>query len=370
MKVLLTGAGGFLGWHTRCRLHALTDHEVVAVTRDNWDSLPQLASDVDAIIHVAGVNRAEPDELSEGNAKLAHDVAEAARSAAKPPVVVFANSIQAGNETPYGDGKAAAAEVLRTACAETGSVFVDVRLPNLFGEHCRPQYNSFVANFVDWRIKDEPPTINDRPINLLHVQDAAQALMDGLAATESTVTEPEGHPTSVQGVWDLLCTFHELYPVRGEIPPFTCDFDVALFNTYRAALFPDHYPIRLDPKSDPRGRLVETIRSHGGQGQSFVSTTVPDITRGDHYHLVKIERFAVLSGTARIALRKMFTEELVEFEVSGDEPVAIDMPTMWTHNITNTGDTEVLTQFWTHVLFDPENPDTFWVKVDSKECSQ
>lgn len=370
MRVLLTGAAGFLGWHTRCRLHALTEHDVVAVTRTTWDDLPTLAADADAIIHVAGINRADPDEVRNGNAELARAVAAAARAAKQPPVIVHADSIQAGNGTAYGEGKAAAGQILAETADALGSVFVDVRLPNLFGEHGRPHYNSFVASFVDWRIRNETPSITDRPIDLLHAQDAAQALIDGLAATGSGETAPQGHPTTVQQVWDRLSVFHELYPDRGEIPALASDFEVALFNTYRAALFPTAYPIALTPRADDRGRLVETVRSHGGQGQSFVSTSRPGVVRGDHYHLTKIERFAVLAGRARIALRRMFSDEVIEFDVSGDAPVAIDMPTLWTHNITNTGDTEVLTQFWTHVLFDPDNPDTFPVQVDSKECTQ
>jgi UDP-2-acetamido-2,6-beta-L-arabino-hexul-4-ose reductase len=136
-----------------------------------------------------------------------------------------------------------------------------------------------------------------------------------------------------------------------------------LFNTYRAALFPNHYPIALTAHADERGRLVETVRAHGGQGQTFVSTTRPGITRGEHFHLGKVERFVVLSGRARISLRRVCTDEIVSFDVSGEAPAVVDMPTMWVHNITNIGDTELTTLFWTHSLFDPDNPDTFWEPV-------
>lgn len=368
MNIVLTGASGFLGWHTRCRLHALSDHEVSAVTRDNWGTLPTAAAQADAIIHVAGINRADDRELVEGNIQLARDVAYAARSAKKPPLVVFAGTIQAGNNTPYGDGKAAARDELRRTAEEIGSTFVDVRFCNLFGERARPNYNSFLATFIEKRITGDEPTIQDRPINLLHGQKAAQVLMDALDATNSSTVSPTGHETTVQQVWDKLTEFDQLYPKTGDIPALDNDFDIDLFNSYRAALFPDRYPIALDPKADNRGRLVETVRAHGSQGLSFISTTKPGITRGDHYHLRKIERFAVLVGNARISLRRMFTNDVVSFDVDGDRPTAIDMPTMWTHNITNTGDTEVVTQFWANELLDPDNPDTYWVKVDSQEC--
>lgn len=367
MKVLITGGTGFLGWHTRCLLHASGMPDATTIDLDNADDLAQAVRGADAILHLAGINRASETELSDGNARLARELVAATE--ANPVPMVYANSIQAGNGTPYGDGKAAAAEILGSAARERGSVFVDVRLPNLFGEYGRPNYNSFVATFIDRCIKNDEPSIDDRPIALLHAQGAASALVDGLTATESAVVEPQGHPTSVLEVWEKLRLFRELY-AQGEIPAFPTQFDIDLFNSFRAALFPASAPIPLDPKTDDRGRLVETMRAHGSAGQTFVSTTKPGITRGDHYHLSKIERFVVLEGQARIALRRLFTPDVVEFHVTGDAPVAVDMPTMWTHNITNTGDGTLVTQFWTNELFDPERPDTFWVKVDSEEHAQ
>lgn len=146
-------------------------------------------------------------------------------------------------------------------------------------------------------------------------------------------------------------------------------FELALFNTYRAALFPSAYPIAFTTHSDNRGWLVETARWFGGEGQTFVSVTKPGFTRGEHFHLRKIERFVVLAGTARIALRKVDTDEVVVFDVSGDAPSAIDMPVGWIHNIRNVGDSDVLTQFWVNELFDPEDPDTFWEPVEPKEAA-
>lgn len=369
MRVLITGGTGFLGWHTRCRLHAAGVVATSTIDRVNANDLRRAVRGVDAIIHLAGINRASDTELSEGNARLAHELVAATEASPIPPQFVYANSIQAGNGTPYGDGKAAAGAVLREAARKRGSVFVDVRLPNLFGEHGRPHYNSFVATFIDKCIMGETPSIDDRKIGLLHAQGAARALLDGLTTGDSCTVEPEGCSTTVLEIWNRLRRFQDFYS-RGEFPAFRSQFDIDLFNSYRAALFPSGTPIKLDPRTDDRGRLVETVRAHGSEGQAFVSTTKPRITRGDHYHLSKIERFVVLAGEARIALRKLFTNEVVDFHVTGDEPVAIDMPTMWTHNITNTGNTELVTQFWTNELFDPNRPDTFWVKVDSEECSQ
>lgn len=357
MKVLLTGASGFVGWHTRVRLRALTDHTVVVATRDSWADLDDLARDADAVIHVAGVNRGTPSQVERGNIELAGSLAETVRATGTIRHVVYANSIHTGSPTPYGLGKGAAGDVLAAAAAATGATYVDVRLPNLFGEHGRPHYNSFVATFVDAVAGHVAPEIADRAVDLLHAQDAAQSLIDGLTTTEP-VREPAGTPTSVRAVLDLLTSFADLY-ARGDIPPLTAKLEVDLFNTFRAALFPARYPIALAVREDDRGRLVETVRAHAGQGQTFVSTTTPGLTRGDHFHLQKVERFVVLGGRARISLRRMFTDQVVSFDVRGDEPVVVDMPTMWAHNITNTGATELTTLFWAHPLFDPDAPDTF-----------
>lgn len=371
MRILLTGAEGFLGWHLRCRVHATTDHEVVPVGRSEWSRLPELARDVDAVIHVAGVNRAPDDELVATNVALARDLAAALEGRARIPVV-FANSIQVGNGTAYAEGKAQAAAVLREATLAAGGRFVDVLLPNLFGEHGRPGYNSFVATFVDRVVSGDVPEIADRPIELLHAQGAAQALLDALDEDSPASVRPAAHPTSVQQVWDALARFHATYVPSADVPAMADDFERDLFNTYRAALFPAHYPLALTPRSDQRGRLVETVRTHGSGGQTFVSTTVPGVTRGIHYHLHKIERFVVLDGEAVIRLRRMFHDEVVELPVSGEQPMVVDMPTMWSHDITNVGDGVLTTLFWTDSLFDPEAPDTIpepVVREDAQETA-
>ncbi|MCL3862918.1 NAD-dependent epimerase/dehydratase family protein [Actinotalea sp. K2] len=361
MKVLLTGAAGFLGWHTRAHLRAMTGHDVVAVTRASWGDLTTLMRGVDAIIHVAGVNRATDLEVEQGNLRLAQDVAAAALASGSSPRIVYTNSIQAGNGTSYGVGKGAAADALSAAAGQLGSAFVDVRLPNLFGEHGRPRYNSFVATFVHAVLAGEVPEIADRPVDLLHVQGAARALVEALTTTEDRL-DPPGTPTTVLSVFETLRTFNALY-ATGDIPPLLTDLDIDLFNTLRAARFPEHYPITLSPRSDERGSLVEVVRAHGGQGQTFASTTRPGVTRGEHFHLRKVERFVVIGGTARISLRRLFTDDVVSFDVNGDAPVAVDMPPLWVHNITNTGGSDLTTLFWTHELFDPAAPDTFPEKV-------
>lgn len=364
MRIALTGSAGFLGWHTRLRLRALTNHEVVPIAREQWQDLASVVASVDAVIHIAGINRGDDESVQRGNADLAKDLASALASSGRPQRVVYANSIQEGNGTAYGLGKGRAQGILAEAARATGGTLVDVRLPNLFGEHGRPAYNSFVATFVHAVRDGHSPQVSDRQVGLLHAQGAAKALIDGLTGDARRI-DPLSTPVGVQEVLSLLQEFKASYDT-GEIPDLSTAFRVDLFNTYRAALFPDHYPIKLIPHSDQRGMFVETIRVRGGEGQASFSTTIPGVTRGEHFHLRKVERFAVIAGKAQISLRKMFTSEVLDFPVSGDEPCAIDMPVGWVHNITNTGSETLVTQFWSHELHRPEDPDTYPEPVRQK----
>jgi len=368
MKIVVTGANGFLGWHLRCRLHAVTDATVAAVGRADLERLRDVVHDADAVVHLAGVNRGADTELVETNVELSRLVADAVTRSDRRPRIVFANSIQAGNGTPYGDGKAAAAAVLARATGSVGSTFVDIRLPNLFGEHGRPHYNSFVATFCHELAVRQRPKMVDRGVALLHAQRAAQVVMDGLVG-ESRIDNPSGVPVTVGAVLRTLQRFQHLYD-KGDIPPLVSDLDIELFNAFRAALFPARYPIPLVKRADARGELFECVRSLGGSGQSFVSSTVPGATRGEHFHLHKVERFVVLRGRARITLRRLLTDEVVAFEVDGESPAAVDMPTMWAHNITNTGDGELVTLFWTNTVFDAAHPDTYPERVQQQDAAK
>ena len=369
MKIVITGAHGFLGWHTRARLHTLTDHDVVAIGRDDWDELQTHVADADAVMHLAGINRAETDAaVEQGNVDLAQDIADAVRAADKPVRIVYSSSTQVGNGSPYGRGKERAGEILADAATASGAAYVEVRLPNIFGEHARPYYNTFVGTFIDKLLEGETPTVNDNPVELLHVQDAAASLIEALSSRDRLI-RPHGHDTRVPEVLSLLEQFHDVYG-RGEIPKLPTRFHTNLFNTYRAATFPNKYPFSLMVNADQRGELIETVRAHGSGGQSFVSYTKPGKTRGEHYHLSKIERFVVISGKARISLRKVLTDEVVDFDVDGTKPAVIDMPTLWVHNITNIGEEDLITMFWADQLFNPAAPDTYWEPVRPAESKE
>lgn len=365
MRVAVTGAAGFLGWHLSCRLAATRGIEPLRIGRpetEDPESLATLLRDVDTVIHLAGVNRAGSDpEVEVGNVAPAESLADALRG--RPVHVVYANSVQADLDNAYGRGKRRAAELL----AGLPGTFADVVLPNLFGEHGRPAYNSFVATFChEVAAGRTPPVHEDRQVPLLHVQSAAEALIAAAVASKSQEVRPEGEPRGVREVLEALERFHAMYAVRGEVPDVSTSFARDLFNTYRSHLFPGAYPIRADRHSDARGDLFEAVRAHGGTGQAFVSTTVPGAVRGNHYHLHKIERFLVVRGEAEIALRRLYHDEVVRFRVSGVRPEFVDMPTMWVHHIRNIGDDELVTVFWADQLLDRECPDQYPLKVEER----
>jgi UDP-2-acetamido-2,6-beta-L-arabino-hexul-4-ose reductase len=370
MTVLLTGASGFLGWHIRCRA-AAAGIEVLPASK-GWVDDPRvvdsLLSGVTGVIHAAGVNRGTDDEVATGNERAGGALAEALNRAGRNIVVVYANSSQAGSSSVYGRAKARVADVLSEA-GTASSVFFDVRLDNLFGEHGRPDYNSFVATFCDRLACGRTFDVVDREVPLLHVQEAARHLLELVTSADPrSVVAPSATVATVSEVARFLSMCASTYRT-GEIPPIHRPIERQLFSTLRSFCFPSWYPIATSPKSDVRGRLVECVRARTPEGQTFVSTTIPGATRGEHYHLRKLERFMVVEGEATISLRRLFSDEVIRFNVSGSEPAMIDMPCMWTHKIQNTGSEVVTTLFWTDELFDPSSADTHPCPVDSSELS-
>lgn len=361
-QVAITGGFGFLGWHTACRLRALHGTEPVRLGRDDFadpERLVRALAKVDTVLHVAGVNRADTDEaVEQGNVALAETLAVALTTLDRPVDVVFANSVQADLDNPYGRGKRAAAELLAATVSRVGGHFADLLLPNLFGEHGRPGYNSFVATFAHEVAAGRTPTVTgDREIQLLHAQDAAAALI-AVAGTDGR-DAVAGEPVRISRVLDLLQEFHGLYRERGELPDLSTALRRNLFNTYRAATFPEMWPLSPQVHSDNRGDLFETSRAHGGTSMSYLSTTRPGQKRGEHYHLHKVERFFVVQGEAEIQLRRLLHDEVVTFRLSGERPSFVDMPALWVHNIRNVGGTDLIAAFWSDQLLDPEHPDQF-----------
>jgi len=366
MRVAITGPDGFLAWHVRCALSTRQDQDIVSIGRAQFEDshlMDVALKSVDCVIHLAGVNRAPEDEIQYANPMLAERLVQGLIRADRPITVVHGNSIHSRADSVFGKSKAKAATILRSHSALTGSPFIDVILPNIFGEHGRPFYNSVVATFCHQLAVGETPTIDiDRELSLLHAQAAAAILLNAAENPVSHEIEAVGENASVSDLLEQLNSISRRY-VDGRLPNLSDSFTRDLFNTYRSYTFPDMWPILPVRHSDDRGELVEAVRGAGGETQVFFSTTRPGFTRGNHFHLRKVERFLVLSGQASIKLRRLFTGEIVEFRVTGETPAILDMPTLWTHSITNVGDQDLMTLFYADDEYNPDDPDTYWVDV-------
>ena len=366
MRIGITGAGGFLGWHVRVWLRTFRpDVEVRASGREVFaghESMSAFLGGLDAVIHCAGMNRGNDAEVEATNISLATALAEACEASVVAPVLVFANSTHIDRDSAYASGKRIAADLLASAVGR--SRFSNVVLPNIFGEFGRPFYNSAISTFCHQLTSGEVPEVHqDGPIHLLHAQKAAAILArSALGEVELSELRPQGETTTVRCVLDQLTQMHRTYCESQIVPDLPNLFDRELFNTLRSYLFPGKLRTELRLHSDARGELFETTKSLSG-GQTFVSTTHPGITRGNHYHTCKFERFVVCSGEADISLRRLFSDQVVTFRVSGDAPCAIDMPTFCAHCITNVGSGVLTTLFWANEIFDLEHPDTFTEQV-------
>lgn len=371
VTVGITGSAGFFGWHLRCRLvtlgaeNGMVDH--IGATRETFAdpaALDAFVTAADVVVHIAGVNRANADaDIINGNIGLAQALVDARARTGSAFDVVYANTVKAADPGPYGESKARAAEILGDDARASGNRFVDIRFPHLFGEFGVPFYNSGVTTFAHQLANGEASTVNDGQLELLHAQDAAQVIMDAIVGKADGPLAPAGRKITVPDCYQTMARLAEPYVDRGVVPHILDDeFELRLFNTIRSQMWPDAYPMQLTKHADHRGAFFEVVRAWG-QGQTSISTTVPGVIRGEHYHLDKIERFAVISGQAQIRVRRLFTDKAEIYDVSGDQPVFIDMPPLCTHDITNTGSSELVTLFWSHDHFDPAKADTYPMKV-------
>ena len=363
--ICVTGCEGLIGWHFRCFLQTLPNIKVIAVNRERFgdDSfLAQAIAESDAIAHFAAMNRGEDEQIYQTNLAIASRLTEALRATEFHGHVVYSSSTHIDSPTRYGQSKREAGEILQFWADQCEGTYTNLVLPHVFGEHGKPFYNSVVSTFAYQIAHGETPTVTgDAQLHLLHAGDVAKIVMQAIEAKQNEMVRPEGRPLTVSQLKQMLEEIAQRYS-SGTLPQLDDPFVRRVFNTYRSYIDNEARPIDLQMHTDPRGSLFEAVRSDG-QGQTFLSTTKPGITRGNHYHLEKVERFLVVQGQAKIRLRKVFTDEVQTYDVCGSRPQAIDIPTLHTHNITNVGDGPLMTLFWSADLFDPQAPDTYPMEV-------
>jgi UDP-2-acetamido-2,6-beta-L-arabino-hexul-4-ose reductase len=374
MRVLITGANGFIGKNLRLYLVGRPDITVVCFTRDDdVAKLPSFLENVDFVFHLAGINR--PQDTSEfvlGNTSLSQALCEALCAAAvatgKKIPIVFTSSIQASSDNPYGKSKRGAEDALLSAKRERSLPVHIFRLPNVFGKWCRPNYNSAVATFCHNTARGLPIQVNDpaAPLTLVYVDDVIErfvALMDGtdgagaLAASDDFATVAPVYSTTVGELARSLQYFKDS---RATLLTERVGTGLlrALYSTYVSYLPVELFAYPVPQHGDPRGVFVEMLKTPDC-GQFSFFTAHPGITRGGHYHHSKTEKFLVIKGHARFKFRHMQTGQMHELTTTGEKSEIVETVPGWTHDITNIGTDEMIVMLWTNEVFDRARPDTF-----------
>ena len=368
MKVLITGANGFIGRNLVAHLNEREDIDVVPFTRnDSLVDLPDLIVGVDFIFHLAGVNRPQdPKEFQVGNADLTSILCEAVGASGKQIPILYTSSSQADLDNPYGNSKHAAEETLQDLSARQGSKTYVFRLPNVFGKWSRPNYNSVVSTFCHNISRNLPIQINDPDVSitLVYIDDVIAhflALMDGQQCDDDFVEVEQKYNVTIGGLANQLYAFRDSRNTLITESVGT-GFISALYSTYLSYLPPKSFTYEVPKHNDSRGVFVEMLKTHDS-GQFSFFTAYPGITRGGHYHHSKTEKFLVIKGVANFRFRNIVTGEFHELSTNGEKPEIVETVPGWTHDITNVGDDEMIVMLWANEIFDRERPDTYAMPV-------
>lgn len=372
MKVLVTGAGGFIGRNLCARLAYETKVEVLPCDVDTeGGKLEEYCRDCDFVLHLAGINRPEdPADFLKGNYGFTAELLELLKRFTNRCPVMLASSTQAGRDNPYGNSKRAGEELLRKYGEESGARILIYRFTNVFGKWCRPNYNSVVATFCHNTAHNIPLKINGMgtALELVYIDDLVEELIAALYGRENRAedgfcrVEP-AYQVTLGEIADLLQEFKESRDTR-LIPDMTeGGFCKKLYSTYLSYLPEQEFQYPLKMNQDDRGSFTELFRT-ADRGQCSVNISKPGIEKGNHWHNTKNEKFIVVSGKALIQLRKPDSDEIICYQVSGDKMEAVDIPPGYTHNIINIGDTDLVTIMWCNECYDQEKPDTYFLKVN------
>lgn len=368
MKVLVTGANGFIGKNLVLRLREQADIEVLSFVRGDSDAQLQAALELaDAVIHLAGENRpASPDAFEEVNAGLTRRICGCLRTLGKLVPLLLASSTQAELGNPYGLSKLAAEQAVEQLTNENGNPVAIYRLPGVFGKWCKPNYNSVVATFCHNKANDLPVQISDANthIRLAYVDDVVNAFLLLLASTWTGMVHAVVQPEYNITLGELSTQIDAFNNCRDTL---VCErvgsgLTRALYATYVSYLPKDKFVYEVPAYVDARGVFVEMLKTPDA-GQFSFFTAHPGITRGGHYHHTKTEKFLVIKGKARFGFRHMLTNEVHYLDTEGSKPQVVQTVPGWTHDITNVGAEEMVVMLWANEIFDRSNPDTITSKV-------
>lgn len=371
MNILITGARGFMGKNLRSALTGRCGdaHRLMLLDMPHTEEeLLAAAAEADFVFHLAGVNRpTDPADFQKGNADFTRQLLTLLKERGKRPPVLLSSSIQAALENPYGQSKLSAEQAVADYGRETGSAVYLYRLPNVFGKWSRPNYNSAVATFCHNVARGLPITVNDPSVTLrlVYIDDVVEEFLRAM----------EGQPHR-EGEWCTVQPVHEVnlghmaeliqsFPALRDsltAPDQSDPLVKKLYATYLSFLPPEDFSRPTVTHADQRGSFTELLHM-GSRGQVSLNISKPHITKGDHWHQTKHEKFIVLQGEGVIRFRKVGDSTVIAYKVSGENLTVVDIPTGYTHSIENTGDTDMLTLMWANEVFDPAHPDTLRLPV-------
>lgn len=370
-KVGITGQNGFVGYHLYQTLKLYPEEFLLVDFNrsyfENQTLIDSFVKQCDVIVHLAALNRHnDPQAIYDTNVSLVYKLIDALNRTKSSPHIIMSSSTQEERDNIYGKSKKEARMLLSSWSDVNQSVFTGMVIPNVFGPFGNPFYNSVIATFCHQIARNETPKIEiDGQLKLIYVGELVEEIIKSIRNEYHNTEYHVQHTaeTKVSDILNLLLKYKNQYQEKGEIPALNNLYEHHLFNTFRCYMdIKNYFPKKFTQHIDIRGAFVEIVRLGIG-GQVSFSTTVPGITRGNHYHTRKIERFAVIKGKALIQLRRIGTNEVYDYYLDGDEPAFVDMPIWYTHNIKNIGDEVLYTNFWINEPFNPNDPDTYFENV-------
>ncbi|PGY13300.1 capsular polysaccharide biosynthesis protein CapF [Bacillus cereus] len=369
MKILVTGSNGFVGKNLVAELRNRGYDNILEFNRESEKSLlDQYAKECNFVFHLAGVNRPQDEsEFMDGNFGFTSELLDLLKKHNNTAPIVITSSIQANMDNPYGISKKAVEDLLFAYREKMKKQVYIYRLPNLFGKWCRPNYNSVVATFCHNIARGIEIQINNpqTELTLCYIDDVLAELLRALEGNPTQNGDfcyvPKDHIIKLGDLADKLYAFSKNRETL-VMPSLKNELDKVLYGTFLSYLEEDEFSYKLKKNVDNRGWLAEFIKSDS-MGQIFISKTKPGITRGNHWHHTKVEKFLVIQGEASIKFRKIGTAEILEYKVNGEIPEVVDIPVGYTHSIVNNGKEDVITLFWASEIFDQSKPDTYYLEV-------
>ncbi|MBU3108876.1 polysaccharide biosynthesis C-terminal domain-containing protein [Clostridium gasigenes] len=368
MKILVTGSNGFIGKNLVEKLNELKDYEIITIDKEN--SKEELVNGVicaDFIFHLAGINRPKNDaEFFEGNTGLTEEIISVLKENNKKTSILITSSIQAELDNAYGKSKKGAEDALLAYGVESDAKVFIYRLSNVFGKWCRPNYNSAVATFCHNIATGEEIFISDpsKEMTLVYIDDVVRNLvrtMNDKNAKLGYITVDVEHKITLGEIVDLINSFKNS---RADlmIPNMGSEITKKLYSTYLSYLPEDNFSYPLKMNVDSRGSFTEVLKT-ADRGQVSINISKPGITKGNHWHNTKNEKFLVVSGNGVVRFRKLGSEKIIECRVSGEKLEVVDIPVGYTHSIVNEGTADMVTLMWVNEVFNSEIPDTIWLEV-------